>query len=98
MDEKTIISAQVATVQRDRLADLAAANERSLSGEVRLALDVYLRLTDPPGLHRQLPDDAGRTDVAGAAGVQSFSAISSRDEAPSPAMTGGASASGVSSP
>lgn len=42
--EKTILSAYVPTAQRDRLADLAAANERSLSGEVRRALDTYLRL------------------------------------------------------
>lgn len=45
--EKTILSAQVATAQRDRLAHLAAANERSLSGEVRRALENHLRLFEP---------------------------------------------------
>jgi hypothetical protein len=48
--EKTILSAQVATSQRDRLAHLAAAHERSLSGEVRRALDTYLRLNEDPGV------------------------------------------------
>ncbi len=47
ISEKTIISAPVATAQRDHLARLAAANERSLSGEVRRALDSYLRLAGP---------------------------------------------------
>jgi hypothetical protein len=47
MEEKVILSAQVATVQRDQLARLAAANERSLSGEVRRAVDTYLRLSEP---------------------------------------------------
>ena len=44
---KTIISAQVDTAQRDRLADLAVVNRRSLSGELRRALDTYLRLAEP---------------------------------------------------
>jgi len=44
---KTIISAQVDTSQRDRLADLAMVNRRSLSGELRRALDTYLRLAEP---------------------------------------------------
>jgi hypothetical protein len=41
---KTVLSVQVATAQRDRLARLAAAHERSLSGEMRRALDTYIRL------------------------------------------------------
>jgi hypothetical protein len=48
MNKKVILSAQVPTVQRDRLAHLAAAHERSLRGEVRRALDTYLRLAEPP--------------------------------------------------
>lgn len=47
MSEKVILSAQVASSQRDRLAHLAAANERSLSGEVRRALENHLRLFEP---------------------------------------------------
>jgi hypothetical protein len=44
--EKTIISAQMPTIVRDRLAHLAATNERSLSGELRRAVDTHLRLND----------------------------------------------------
>jgi hypothetical protein len=45
-DEKTIISAQMPTIVRDRLAHLAVTNERSLSGELRRAVDTHLRLND----------------------------------------------------
>ena len=44
--EKTIISAQMPTTVRDRLRHLADTNERSLSGEVRRAIDTYLRFAD----------------------------------------------------
>ncbi len=71
--EKTIISAQMPTIVRDRLAHLAATNERSLSGEVRRAVDTYLRLNDADfsrGTLRPFVDaDAGRgSGVAPAAG------------------------------
>ena len=59
-DPKTIISAQVETAQRGRLAALAAANERSLSGELRRAVDTYLRLHEVPrasGPSRGTPDE-----------------------------------------
>jgi hypothetical protein len=56
MDEKVILSAQVPTAQRDRLAHLAATHDRSLSGEVRRALDTYLRLIDPGALPLLGPD------------------------------------------
>ena len=70
MSEKVILSAQVASSQRDRLAHLAAANERSLSGEVRRALENHLRLFDP-SLH---PVDAGRRASPPAAGAPSAGA------------------------
>ena len=50
IDEKTILSAQVAVSQRDQLARLAAAHSRSLSGELRRAVDVYIRIQDPGAL------------------------------------------------
>jgi len=48
-DEKSIVSAYMPTTQRDRLAHLADVNGRSLSGECRRAVDIYLRLSDDPG-------------------------------------------------
>jgi hypothetical protein len=61
ISEKVILSAQVAATQRDRLADLAATNERSLSGELRRAVAIYLRLAEPPESFStvELPPSAG---------------------------------------
>jgi hypothetical protein len=58
ISEKVILSAQVASSQRDRLAHLATVNERSLSGEVRRALDTYLRLSEPSPPHVNFSEGA----------------------------------------
>jgi hypothetical protein len=42
--ERTIISAEVEAEQRDALKQLAREHERSLSGEVRKAIGLYLRI------------------------------------------------------
>jgi hypothetical protein len=99
MHAKTILSAQVAVPQRDQLARLAAAHERSLSGKLRRAVDVYLRLTDPP-LPSSAGTDASRADAASAAGVEDFSSMasSSREGGGVAAMTGAAPRFGDSSP
>jgi hypothetical protein len=46
-DEKAIISAQVPSELRDAMANLAASHERSLSGEIRTAIALHLRVQDP---------------------------------------------------
>jgi hypothetical protein len=46
--EKVIISTQVPARTRAELVHLANENERSLSGEMRRAFDLYLRVNEVP--------------------------------------------------
>jgi hypothetical protein len=50
MEEMANIQSWVPIAQREQFARLAEASGRSLSGEVRRALDVYLRLSEVPGV------------------------------------------------
>jgi len=48
-EERRIVSAAVPTELRDELARLAAAEERSLSGEIRKALVAHVSRSSKPG-------------------------------------------------
>jgi hypothetical protein len=62
--EKTVISAQVPTPLRDELASLAGVHGRSLSGEMRRAIELHLHLSTLSDVGGELPSLTAPSSVA----------------------------------